>query len=98
MHSGGTVRSGHEALLQLAESVPDLVISDIRMPGMDGYKLARQLRGSPRMALVPIYVILTKLHFKRNISTGNPHVSATIREHLLARGAFIHVQRQSLFC
>jgi CheY-like chemotaxis protein len=37
MHSGGTVRSGHEALLQLAESVPDLVISDIRMPGMDGY-------------------------------------------------------------
>lgn len=55
-----TARSGHEALLQLAESVPDLVISDIRMPGMDGYKLARKLRGSPRTALVPIVFLTAK--------------------------------------
>ena len=55
-----TARSGHEALMQLAESVPDLVISDIRMPGMDGYKLARQLRGSPRTALVPIVFLTAK--------------------------------------
>ena len=53
-------RSGHEALMQLAESVPDLIISDIRMPGMDGYKLARQLRGSPRAALVPIVFLTAK--------------------------------------
>ena len=53
-----TARSGREALLQLAEVVPDLVVSDIRMPVMDGYQLARQLRGSPRTALVPI-VFLT---------------------------------------
>ena len=55
-----TARSGHEALLQLAESVPDLIISDIRMPGMDGYRLARQLRGSPRTALVPIVFLTAK--------------------------------------
>jgi DNA-binding NarL/FixJ family response regulator len=55
-----TARSGHEALLQLAEAVPDLIISDIRMPGMDGYKLARQLRGSPRTALVPIVFLSAK--------------------------------------
>ena len=46
--------------MQLAESVPDLIISDIRMPGMDGYKLARQLRGSPRTALVPIVFLTAK--------------------------------------
>ena len=55
-----TARTGHEALMQLAESVPDLIISDIRMPGMDGYKLARQLRGSPRTALVPIVFLTAK--------------------------------------
>jgi DNA-binding NarL/FixJ family response regulator len=55
-----TARSGREALMQLAESVPDLVISDIRMPGMDGYQLARQLRGSPRTALVPIVFLTAK--------------------------------------
>src|SRR5687767_10651770 len=46
--------------MQLAEAVPDLIISDIRMPGMDGYKLARQLRGSPRTALVPIVFLTAK--------------------------------------
>ena len=55
-----TARSGREALMQLAEAVPDLVVSDIRMPGMDGYQLARQLRGSPRTALVPIVFLSAK--------------------------------------
>ena len=55
-----TARSGHEALMRLAESVPDLIISDIRMPGMDGYKLARQLRASQRTALVPIVFLTAK--------------------------------------
>jgi DNA-binding NarL/FixJ family response regulator len=55
-----TARSGYEALMHLAQSVPDLIISDIRMPGMDGYKLARQLRASPRTALVPIVFLTAK--------------------------------------
>ena len=55
-----TARSGREALVQLAEAVPDLLVSDIRMPGMDGYQLARQLRGSPRTALVPIVFLTAK--------------------------------------
>jgi DNA-binding NarL/FixJ family response regulator len=55
-----TARSGREALMQLAETVPDLVVSDVRMPGMDGYQLARQVRGSPRTALVPIVFLTAK--------------------------------------
>jgi DNA-binding NarL/FixJ family response regulator len=55
-----TARSGREALMQLAGAIPDLVVSDIRMPGMDGYQLARQLRGSSRTALVPIIFLTAK--------------------------------------
>jgi DNA-binding NarL/FixJ family response regulator len=55
-----TARSGREALMQLAEAVPDLIVSDIRMPGMDGYTLARQLRGSPRTAIVPLVFLTAK--------------------------------------
>lgn len=55
-----TARSGREALLKLAGTVPDLIVSDIRMPGIDGYQLARQLRGSPRTALVPVVFLTAK--------------------------------------
>jgi CheY-like chemotaxis protein len=36
--------SGAEALARLPEVTPDLVISDVAMPGMSGYDLARQIR------------------------------------------------------
>ena len=55
-----TARSGAEALVRVAESVPDLVVSDMRMPGMDGYQLARQLRASPRTALTPVVFLTAK--------------------------------------
>lgn len=55
-----TARSGTEALVRLAQRVPDLIVSDIRMPGMDGYGLARHLRESPRTALVPIVFLTAK--------------------------------------
>jgi DNA-binding NarL/FixJ family response regulator len=55
-----TARSGGEALVRVAEAMPDLIITDIRMPGMDGYALARQLRTSTRSALVPIVFLTAK--------------------------------------
>lgn len=55
-----TARSGREALVKLAASVPDLILSDIRMPGMDGYQLASHIRGSQRTALVPIVFLTAK--------------------------------------
>jgi DNA-binding NarL/FixJ family response regulator len=53
-----TARRGAEALTRIAESLPDLIISDIRMPGMDGYQLVPNLRSNARTRLVPI-VFLT---------------------------------------
>jgi DNA-binding NarL/FixJ family response regulator len=55
-----TARSGNEALMHLAHSVPDLLISDIRMPRMDGYTLARNIRSASRTALLPIVFLTAK--------------------------------------
>ena len=55
-----TARSGKDALLSLAESVPDLVISDVRMPGMDGHALVNRIRSSPRTALIPVIFLTAK--------------------------------------
>lgn len=55
-----TARRGAEAMVRVAESLPDLIISDIRMPGMDGYALVRNLRSSPRTRLIPIVFLTAK--------------------------------------
>ncbi len=55
-----TARNAREALVRVAESVPDLIVSDIRMPGMDGYAFARQLRHAPHSALIPIIFLTAK--------------------------------------
>lgn len=55
-----TARGGREALVAVAQSLPDLIVSDVRMPGMDGFQLARKLRASPQTALVPIIFLTAK--------------------------------------
>jgi DNA-binding NarL/FixJ family response regulator len=55
-----TARRGAEAMVRVAESLPDLIISDIRMPGMDGYALVRNLRAAPRTRLIPIVFLTAK--------------------------------------
>jgi DNA-binding NarL/FixJ family response regulator len=55
-----TARSAAEALARVAESAPDLIVSDVRMPGMDGYQLARRLRSNPRTALTPVVFLTAK--------------------------------------
>ena len=57
-----TARRGAEAMIRVAEALPDLIISDIRMPGMNGYQLVQNLRSNPRTRLVPI-VFLTAYVF-----------------------------------
>lgn len=56
----GTARSGEEALIDIAQRLPDLIVSDIRMPRMDGYALARQLRSNPRTDLIPVIFLTAK--------------------------------------
>jgi DNA-binding NarL/FixJ family response regulator len=55
-----TARRGADALVKVAQALPDLIISDIRMPGMDGYQLVRNLRSSARTRLVPIVFLTAK--------------------------------------
>ena len=55
-----TARRGADALVRVAEALPDLIISDIRMPGMDGYQLVRNLRSNARTRLVPIIFLTAR--------------------------------------
>ena len=53
-------RNGVEGLEKANEHVPDLIISDLMMPEMDGYELCRHVRQSPILDHIPIIVITAK--------------------------------------
>ncbi len=55
-----TARDGDDALVRIAETIPDLIVSDIMMPGMDGFSLAAQIRANPRTDLIPIIFLTAR--------------------------------------
>lgn len=48
---------GLEALSQLRKTLPDLILMDVMMPGMDGVEVTRRLKASPRFASIPVVMI-----------------------------------------
>jgi chemosensory pili system protein ChpA (sensor histidine kinase/response regulator) len=53
-------KDGVDALEQLLELVPDVVISDIEMPRMDGFDLVRNIRADKRLGKLPIIMITSR--------------------------------------
>ena len=49
--------SGFEALLQIGASRPDLLITDLRMPGIDGFEMLRALKASGAIGELKIIVV-----------------------------------------
>lgn len=62
-------REGNEALSLLAAGGLGLVLSDIIMPGMDGYELCRAIKADPKLATTPV-VLLTSLSDPLDIIRG----------------------------
>jgi len=56
-----TSKDGVDALEQLLDVVPDVMLVDIEMPRMDGFDLTRNVRSDPRLRDVPIIMITSRL-------------------------------------
>jgi chemosensory pili system protein ChpA (sensor histidine kinase/response regulator) len=55
-----TAKDGVDALEQLAESLPDVMLLDVEMPRMDGFELTKRMRQDARTRNLPIIMITSR--------------------------------------
>jgi chemosensory pili system protein ChpA (sensor histidine kinase/response regulator) len=71
-----TAKDGVDALEQLVDVIPDVMLLDIEMPRMDGFELARNIRGDKRLKHIPIIMITSRTadkHRQRAAEIGVNH-------------------------
>jgi two-component system, chemotaxis family, sensor kinase CheA len=49
--------NGVEAWGRLQDQTVDVILTDVNMPGMDGFALTRAVRGSPRLRHLPVIIL-----------------------------------------
>ena len=55
-----TAKDGVDALEQLTQITPDIVLLDVEMPRMDGFEFTRQIRRDPKLHNLPILMITSR--------------------------------------
>lgn len=53
---------GLTALTVAEESLPDVILLDVMMPGIDGYELCRRLKVNPKTSTIPVIFVTAKSH------------------------------------
>jgi chemosensory pili system protein ChpA (sensor histidine kinase/response regulator) len=93
-------KDGVDALRQLQDHMPDVMLVDIEMPRMDGYDLTRAIRADQRLKHIPIVMITSRTADKHrnyalslgvNAYMGKPYSEADLAETIksyIGQGAF----------
>ena len=69
-HEVSDASNGAAALQAVRASAPDLVVTDVMMPVMDGVELIRCLRGDPATADIPVLAASGDTHLCRRCGRG----------------------------
>jgi chemosensory pili system protein ChpA (sensor histidine kinase/response regulator) len=88
-----TARDGADALEQLAQLTPALILLDVEMPRMDGFEFTKQIRGDARFKQLPIIMITSRTADKHrshalelgvNAYFGKPYQEAELLRQIAA--------------
>ena len=84
-------RNGKEGLQTILKQHPDIIISDVMMPQMDGISLLKTIRNNPNVSHIPFILLTSKAEYKDRIDglskgadvyLGKPFIVEELKVHI----------------
>src|SRR6266853_2236154 len=88
-----TAGDGADALLKAVEDAPDLLVSDYRMPGMDGRQLVEKLRGRSGTSGIAVILLATKSDISEKLSLQDHAADDFVEKPFFLREATQRIKR-----
>lgn len=82
-------KDGWEGLAMARQKLPDLIVSDLTMPGMDGFGLVEELKLDPRTKDIPVVVVSAKDITAEERKRLNGHIEAVYQKGSLPTRKFV---------
>ena len=82
-------KDGWEGLAMARQKLPDLIVSDLTMPGIDGFGLVEELKLDPRTRHIPVVVVSAKDITNEERSRLNGHIEALYQKGSLPTRKFV---------
>jgi len=88
-----TASDGADALLKAVEDPPDLLVSDYRMPGMDGRQLVEKLKSRPQTAGIAVILLATKTDISEKLGMQEHAVDDFVEKPFFLKDATLRIKR-----
>src|SRR5271156_624297 len=88
-----TAGDSADALLKAIDDPPDLLVSDYRMPGMDGRQLMEKLKSRPATAAVSVVLLATKSDIAEKLNAQDPPVDDFVEKPFFLKEATQRIKR-----
>jgi threonine synthase len=82
-------KDGWEGLAQARQKLPDLIVTDLTMPGIDGFGLVEELKLDPRTRDIPVVVVSAKDITPDERKRLNGHIEAVYQKGSLPPRRFV---------
>ena len=82
-------KDGWEGLTLARQKLPDLIVTDLTMPGIDGFGLVEELKLDPRTRSIPVVVVSAKDITPEERKRLNGHIEAVYQKGLLPPRKFV---------
>jgi threonine synthase len=89
-------KDGWEGLAMARQQLPDLIVSDLTMPGIDGFGLVEELKLDPRTKNIPVVVVSAKDITPEERKRLNGHIEALYQKGSLPTRKFVEKVIQTI--